>query len=56
MDWGSATYYFTTKVLAKRLYLKPEWIDRARKRKGIIKEEVSKRWKDTQVDIRRRGG
>ncbi len=42
MSWGKATHYFTTKVIAKRSYLKPEWIDMARKGIGVVKEEVQK--------------
>ncbi len=40
MDWGKATRYFIHNVTVKRSYLKPEWINRARKGEGIAKEEI----------------
>ena len=40
MKWGKATSYFTSKVINKRNYLKPEWIEMARQGIGVIKEEV----------------
>jgi hypothetical protein len=42
MKWGKATSYFTSKVINKRSYLKPEWIEMARQGRGVIKEEVQK--------------
>ncbi len=42
MVWGKATQYFTTKVIRKRSYLKPEWIEMARQRKEVVREEVQK--------------
>jgi len=41
-NWGKATRYFIEKVIIKRPYLKPEWIDMARKGQGVIKEEIQK--------------
>jgi hypothetical protein len=37
-DFGKTTRYFRQEVLRKRLYLKPEWIERARKGKFENKE------------------
>ncbi|EDP76425.1 hypothetical protein [Hydrogenivirga sp. 128-5-R1-1] len=42
MSWGKATNYFTAKVIAKRRYLRPEWINMARRKEGVAKEEVQK--------------
>ncbi len=42
MDWGKATSYFTTKVIYKRKYLKPEWIEMARQGREVVREEVQK--------------
>jgi len=40
MKWGKATSYFTSKVIHKRSYLKPEWIEMARRGEGVVREEV----------------
>lgn len=40
MTWGKATRYFTYKVIQKRSYLKPEWIEAAREGKNVLREEV----------------
>ena len=40
MDWGKATPYFMAKVIRKRNYLKPEWIEMARQGKEVVREEV----------------
>ena len=40
MNWGKATVYFISQVIKKRSYLKPEWIHQARRKEGIIKEEI----------------
>ena len=40
MSWGKATSYFLAKVIHKRTYLKPEWIEMARRGKELVREEV----------------
>jgi len=42
MEWGKATSYFMAKVIYKRSYLKPEWIEMARRGREVIREEVQK--------------
>lgn len=37
-DFGKATSYFLDNVLKKRTYIKPEWIERARKGDFLAKE------------------
>jgi len=39
-DWGKTTRYFIEEVIIERPYLKPEWIDMARKGQGVIEEEI----------------
>ena len=40
MSWGKATEYFLRKVIVKRPYIKPEWIEKARKGKCVVKENI----------------